>query len=65
MERALNLIFAIKPLLFAFGFLTPVLAQGLRAGGVSQFAGMSVLAASAVVCGLWGLIAAFRKGRWI
>lgn len=65
MERALEFVLTIKPLIFALGFLTPVLAQALQAMQVREPFGLASLAFSALVCGAWGTLATIRKGRWI
>lgn len=65
MERAIGYILAIKPLIFALGFLAPVLAQGLLAAGIARPLGLAPLAFSVLACGAWGILATIRKGRWL
>ena len=64
MEKALTLFLKFLPLVFAFGFLVPVIAQGLQIlGWVPPFR-LSALSFALVVGGTWGLIAQWT-GRWI
>ena len=65
MERAIGYVLAVKPLIFALGFLAPVLAQGLFAAGIAAPLGLAPLAFSVLACGAWGILATIRKGRWI
>lgn len=64
MERALKLIAAMLPLLFAFAFLVPVIDQGMQALGLPAPLGLTTLTFALVVGGAWGLIAQVT-GRWI
>lgn len=64
MELILRSILAILPLIFAFGFLVPVIAQGMDAAGVAAPFGLSSLVFALIVGGTWGLFAQI-KGRWI
>lgn len=64
MERALKTIAASLPLLFAFAFLAPVIAQGMSALGLSAPFGLSTLTFALLVGGAWGLFAQI-SGRWI
>lgn len=64
MEKFITFVLSIMPLLFGFGFLVPVMQQGiLRAGWVPPL-GVSPLAFSLMVCGSWAIFAQWRK-RWI
>lgn len=64
MEKLLRLILALFPLIFAFGFLVPVIMQGMdRMGWAAPF-GLSTLVFALIIGGGWGLIAQL-KGRWI
>ena len=64
MEKLLKLIIAVLPLIFAFAFLVPVIAQGMDAIGLSAPFGLSTLTFALIIGGGWGLIAQIR-GRWI
>lgn len=63
-EKLLTIILKLLPLIFAFGFLVPVIAQGTIALGWVPPFGLSALTFALIVGGGWGLIAQF-KGRWI
>ncbi|EAQ28083.1 hypothetical protein NAP1_10828 [Erythrobacter sp. NAP1] len=64
MERALKLVAASLPLVFAFAFLVPVIDQGMRALGLGAPFGLSTLTFALIVGGAWGLFAQVT-GRWI
>ena len=64
MERLLRLIVTLLPLLFAFGFLVPVIDQGMQALEIGAPFGLSTLTFALIVGGAWGLFAQI-KGRWI
>ena len=64
MERLVKTIAALLPLIFAFAFLVPVIAQGMEALGIDAPFGLSSLTFALIVGGAWGLFAQF-KGRWI
>lgn len=64
MERALKLVAASLPLVFAFAFLVPVIDQGMRALGLGAPLGLSTLTFALIVGGAWGLFAQVT-GRWI
>lgn len=64
MEQLLGLIFKFLPLMFAFGFLVPVIAQGMEAAGIGETFGLAPLTLALIVGGAWGLIAQV-KGRWV
>ena len=64
MERALKLVVAALPLIFAFAFLVPVIDQGMQALDLSAPLGLTTLTFALIVGGLWGLIAQIG-GRWI
>lgn len=57
-------IFAFGPLLFAFGFLTPLIAQIISRNGWTPPFGLTALATGLILGGLIGVIAQVR-GRWI
>lgn len=63
-NNALKLIMFALPLIFAIGFLAPVMAQGMLALGWSAPAGFSPLQFGLIVAGIWGLVATFT-GRWL
>lgn len=64
MERAIKLIAASLPLVFAFAFLVPVLDQGMKALEISGPLGLSTLTFALIIGGAWGLFAQVT-GRWI
>ena len=64
MEKALRLIVAAMPLIFAFGFLVPVIMQAMEAAGLTAPFGVSPLTFALVLGGGLGLCAQIR-GRWI
>ena len=64
MERLLRLIVTLLPLIFAFGFLVPVIDQGMQALEIGAPFGLSTLTFALIVGGAWGLFAQI-KGRWI
>ncbi|HAU21652.1 MAG TPA: hypothetical protein DCS24_03495 [Erythrobacter sp.] len=63
-SKALKLVVAALPLIFAIGFLAPVMAQGMIALGWSALAGLTPLQFGLIVAGIWGLVATVT-GRWI
>lgn len=64
METIVALILKFLPLIFAFGFLVPVIAQGMDVAHIAAPFGLSTLAFALIVGGAWGLFAQI-KGRWI
>ena len=64
MERALKLVAAALPLIFAFAFLVPVIDQGMQAVGLNAPFGFSTLTVALIVGGAWGMIAQ-TTGRWL
>ena len=64
MENLLKLITTALPLLFALGFLGPVMAQGMVAAAIEAPFGLAPLSFSLIVAGAWGLFATIT-GRWI
>ena len=64
MLRAIKTIFAIGPLIFAFGFLAPLIAQTLSMSGVTPPFGLSPLETGFILAGTLGLAAQIR-GRWL
>ena len=63
-SKALKYIVFALPLLFAIGFLAPLMAQGMIALGWSAPAGLTPIQFGLVVAGIWGLVATFT-GRWL
>ena len=63
-EKLLAQILKFLPLIFAFGFLVPVIAQGSEALGWTAPFGLSTLTFALIIGGIWGLVAQVR-GRWI
>lgn len=64
MERALKIIAASLPLVFAFAFLVPVIDQGMQAIGIGAPLGLSTLTFALIIGGAWGLFAQVT-GRWV
>lgn len=64
MEKLITFVLSIMPLLFGFGFLAPVMQQGIMRVGWIPPLGVSPLAFSLMVCGGWAILAQWRK-RWI
>ena len=62
--RLLGAVLSFKPLIFAFGFLAPLIAQSARALNAPLPEGVPPLAVGLAVAGLWGGVAQW-KGRWI
>ncbi|MEL7480319.1 MAG: hypothetical protein AAGJ29_02045 [Pseudomonadota bacterium] len=62
--KALRALFAIGPLIFAAGFLWPLLAQLLIESGWSMPAGISPLVTAGITAALLGIIAQVR-GSWL
>ena len=63
-SRGLLRFLDFMPLIFAFGFLVPVIAQGIEYLGWAQPLGTSSLVIALLGGGGWGLVAQIR-GRWI
>jgi len=64
MERALKLVVALIPLIFAFAFLVPVIDQGMRTLDISAPFGLTTLTFALIVGGFWGVMAQLT-GRWV
>lgn len=64
MEKALTLFLKFLPLIFAFGFVIPVIAEGTKALGWTPPLGLPPLLFALIIGGAWGLIAQI-KGRWL
>lgn len=64
MQRLLGLVVALLPLIFAFAFLVPVIAQGMEALDLQAPFGLPTLTFALIMGGGWGLIAQMT-GRWI
>lgn len=62
--RLAGLFFRFKPLIFAFGILTPLIAQALIAAKAPLPEGVSPYWIGLAVAALWGGFAQW-KGRWI
>ena len=62
--RGLLCFLDFMPLIFAFGFLVPVIAQGIEGLGWVRPLGTTPLVIGLLVGGGWGLVAQIR-GRWI
>jgi hypothetical protein len=64
MQKLFGLVVTLLPLIFAFAFLVPVIAQGMDALALTAPFGLSTLTFALVVGGAWGLVAQIA-GRWI
>ncbi|MEE2877424.1 MAG: hypothetical protein VX593_00340 [Pseudomonadota bacterium] len=64
MANVIKGVFRFGPLIFAFGFLAPLIAQLIQATGMSLPYGVTPLGAGLILAGLLGLVAQLR-GRWI
>ncbi|TNE33839.1 MAG: hypothetical protein EP350_03150 [Alphaproteobacteria bacterium] len=64
MQKLLGLVVALLPLIFAFAFLVPVIAQGMDALSLQAPFGLPTLTFALMVGGAWGLVAQLT-GRWI
>lgn len=64
LENGLKVFVWFLPLMFAFAFLAPAMAQGMQTLGLSAPFGLSTLAFALIVSGAWGLFAQVT-GRWI
>lgn len=64
MTNIIGAIVKLLPLIFAFAFLVPVIAQAMLAIGISAPFGLSTLTFALIVGGSWGLVAQFT-GRWV
>jgi len=63
-EKLLNGLVKVLPIVFAFGFVAPVIAQSMEAANVPAPFGLSSLTVGLIIGGAWGLFAQI-KGRWI
>jgi hypothetical protein len=63
-KAVLTPIFEWMPVIFGVGFLAPVIAAFLNAGGVAAPLGFAPIQVGLAVGLTWGLIAKFT-GRWI
>lgn len=57
-------VFSVGPLLFAFGFLTPLIAQTMAHFNVSAPFGLGDLPFALLISGVLGVAAQIR-GRWL
>lgn len=64
MQSLLTRIFDYGALIFAFGFIAPLIAQVMMRTGVGAPFGMTHLAFGLLVAGVLGVIAQIR-GRWL
>lgn len=63
-QTALKGVMFALPMIFALGFIAPVIAQGMAALEVSAPFGLERLPFALSLAGLWGLIATIT-GRWL
>lgn len=64
MIQVIKTIFDLGPLIFAFGFITPLTAQLIERAGWTPPFGMSPLVIGLLIASLLGGIAQVR-GRWV
>lgn len=64
MELLLTGLMKLLPIIFAFGFLTPVIAAGMEGFAWPAPFGLSTLSFAFIIAGAWGLFAQL-KGRWV
>lgn len=64
MTAILKRVFYFGPLIFAIGFLAPLIAQTLTRLGLEPPLGMTPIATGLLVAGALGLAAQIR-GRWL
>ncbi len=64
MITTIKTIFYLGPLLFAFGFIAPLVAQIIVQAGWTVPFGLSPLTTGLIIAGLLGIPAQLR-GRWV
>jgi len=64
MEKAIRTLFYFGPLLFAFGFIAPLVAQSVTALGLTPPFALTPLHSGLIIAALLGLAAQVR-GRWL
>ena len=64
LARIISAIFYVGPLIFAFGFIAPLITQLLTRWGYETVAGVPALGVGLFVALVWGSWAQWR-GRWI
>ncbi|MEM1087616.1 MAG: hypothetical protein AAGH90_07800 [Pseudomonadota bacterium] len=64
MIQVIKTVFYFGPLLFAFGFIVPLVSQLVQLAGWTPPLGLSPLMFGLIVGGTYGLIGQIR-GRWI
>ena len=64
MERTVGYLLAILPLIFAFGFLVPVIMAFCEVLAFTPPFGWSTFTFAAALAGTWGLYAQI-KGSWV
>ena len=64
METIIRRVLYVGPLIFAFGFLMPLIMQAMERFGWTAPFELSTLTFSAILAGTLGIIAQIR-GRWI
>ena len=58
-EKTLGAILQFLPLIFAFGFVVPVIAAGIQAAGIVPPFGLSPSTLALILGGLWGVWGVF------
>lgn len=64
LSTVIKKVFEFGPLLFAFGFLAPLIAQIISRTGWTPPFGLTALMVGLIIGGLFGLTAQIR-GRWV
>ncbi len=64
LSTVIQKVFEFGPLLFAFGFLAPLIAQIISRNGWTPPFGLTALTTGLILGGLLGVIAQLR-GRWV
>jgi hypothetical protein len=64
MERVLKLVLTLMPMIFALGFLAPVIAQSMDALGWTAPFALSNIMFALIIAGILGLSAQVR-GSWV
>ena len=63
-EKLIKLLFEVGPILFAIGFLVPLVIQFFELIEISSILGFSSQTMGIVFAATWGVVAQLR-GRWI
>lgn len=64
MQQVIKAIFQFGPLIFGFGFMAPLISQGIQAMSWTPPFGLTPLVTGLIIGGALGLLAQIR-GSWI